>query len=247
MSAAAVAAVGAAEADGKPDMDPQPVLLATKNPGKARELAALIAGLGFDPGPAVPVLSLAEWESQRGALTEPEEGEDSFEANARLKARSYAAQSGHCVLADDSGLSVVALGGAPGVLSARYGGPGLDDGGRSALLLENMRDQTDRRAWFTSALALARPDGAALTWTGRLDGLIARRPAGQNGFGYDPVFYYPPSRRTLAQLSAEEKNRLSHRARAALAFQRDSHRIARFLAAAGLNSRPANARSTAFL
>jgi len=229
-----VAAVAAVVA-GKPDMAGRPVLLATKNPGKARELAALIAGLGFGPGPAVPVVSLAEWEAQRGLLTEPEEGENSFEANARLKARSYAAQSGHCVLADDSGLSVAGLGGAPGVLSARYGGPGLDDNGRNALLLENMRDQADRRAWFTSVLALARPDGAALTWVGRLDGLIARSPSGQNGFGYDPVFYYPPCRRTLAQLAAEEKNRLSHRARAAQAFQRDSRRIARFLAAAELN------------
>ncbi|MDL2259666.1 RdgB/HAM1 family non-canonical purine NTP pyrophosphatase [Deltaproteobacteria bacterium OttesenSCG-928-K17] len=202
-----------------------PVLLATKNRHKAEELTALLGAVSN----GIKALNLAEWEAANRSLPEPDEGADSFSGNAVLKARFYAGATGLVALADDSGLSVEALGGAPGVLSARYGGPGLDDQGRLELLLRNMEGLHDRRAFFTSVLALARPDGRALYWAGRADGLISREPRGANGFGYDPIFYYPPGRRTMAEMSAEEKNLISHRARAAALFLDDASRVRRFL------------------
>lgn len=204
-------------------MDDRILVVATKNRHKAGELAALTVHLGR-------TLSLAEWEERHGrALAEPVEDGDSFEANALIKARFYARATGRPALADDSGLSVAALGGAPGIWSARYGGPGLDDAGRCRLLLNNMDGRFDRRAFFTSVLALARPDGAALSWLGRVDGLITREPRGGQGFGYDPVFFFPPRNATLAQLSAEVKNAVSHRSRAARAFLDDGRRVEKFL------------------
>ncbi len=235
------------------------VLIATKNRHKAAELGALFAGvaaggvlIAAPPGPdwghaplksglaeidrprtgliaVPPVLSLADWEAGHRVLPEPPEGADSFEANALAKAEYYARATNLPALADDSGLSVIALDGAPGVLSARYGGPGLDDGGRCRLLLEALAGVHDRRAFFTSVLALARPDGAALLWRGELHGLITREPRGSHGFGYDPIFFHPESGCALAQLTAEAKNRVSHRARAARAFQADAFRIEKFL------------------
>lgn len=206
---------------------PISILVATKNRAKAEELAALIGRAGL--GGQIRARSLADWELDHRPLPEPREGADGFVENALIKARAYALASGRPSLADDSGLSVAALGGAPGVLSARYGGPGLDDAGRNRLLLAQLAEVHDRRAFFTSVLALARPDGRALFWAGRLPGLISREARGEQGFGYDPVFYRPESRRTLAQLTASEKNALSHRALAARAFWSDSFRIRRFL------------------
>lgn len=208
-----------------------PVLLATKNRHKAGELAALIDQL---PGSA-GALDLAEWEKANHPLPEAEEGAESFVANALAKARFYARQSGLPALADDSGLCVAALGGGPGVQSARFGGPGLTDADRVELLLNKMAACHDRRAYFISVLALARPDGRALWWSGRLDGLISREVRGEGGFGYDPVFYYPAGRRTLAQMSPEEKNSISHRALAARAFKEDALRAGRFLRAVNSN------------
>lgn len=204
------------------------LLLATKNRGKAEELAALITRIPV-PGRSLESLDLADWEAGREPLPEPLEGESGFVENARLKAVYYAQTSGLPALADDSGLSVVALGGQPGVLSARYGGPGLDDAGRCLFLLEKLGPAPDRRAFFSSVLALARPDGAAIHWEGRLEGLITREMKGAGGFGYDPIFYHPPSGRTLAELSPAEKNAISHRARAARALLGDSVRLAAFL------------------
>lgn len=203
------------------------ILVATKNRHKAEELADLIGRTGSGDQPRT--LSLVDWESDHRPLPEPREGADGFVENALIKARDYARASGLVALADDSGLSVAALGGAPGVLSARYGGPDLDDAGRNRLLLDKLAAAHDRRAFFTSVLALARPDGRALFWTGCLQGLISREARGGHGFGYDPIFYHPESRRTLGQLTASEKNAVSHRALAARIFLSDSFRIRRFL------------------
>ena len=122
-------------------------------------------------------------------------------------------------IADDSGLCVDALGGAPGVDSARYGGPGLDDAGRYRLLLENMRGQTPRTAKFVSVITCCFPNGDVITARGECPGTIAYAPQGEGGFGYDPVFFLPQRKKTFAQLTAEEKNEISHRGRALALFQ----------------------------
>ena len=122
-------------------------------------------------------------------------------------------------IADDSGLCVDALGGAPGVYSARYGGPGLDDAGRYRLLLENMRGQTPRTAKFVSVITCCFPNGEVITARGECPGTIAYAPQGEGGFGYDPVFFLPQRKKTFAQLTAEEKNEISHRGRALALFQ----------------------------
>lgn len=198
------------------------ILIATKNQHKAQELAALTAEL-------TGAISLAQWEMENHCLAEPEENGTTFLANARLKARYYARATGLPTLADDSGLSVLALGRAPGVLSARYGGPGLTDSQRSQKLLRAMKGRHDRRAFFITVLALSRPDGTCLTWKGRLDGRITLRPQGDNGFGYDPIFWLAQSAMTLAQMSSTQKNEISHRARATRLFQQDLLQIKEFL------------------
>ena len=203
----------------------KPVLIATKNPHKAGELAALTAGLAG-------ALALADWEARSGrALPEPEETGRTLAANALLKARAYAQATGLVALADDSGLAVPALGGAPGVYSARFGGPGLSDGERGRLILRLMRARRSRRAFFITVLALVRPDGRHLLWRGRLEGRLTRAPAGYNGFGYDPIFRPRGSALTLAQMSPAQKNALSHRARAARAFLADETLVLAFLSA----------------
>ncbi len=209
------------------------ILVATKNRAKAEELAAILTRIELVRGRSLKTVSLADWEARNRALTEPQEGQTGFVENACLKAVYYAQTTGLAALADDSGLSVAALGGQPGVLSARFGGPGLDDAGRCRYLLARLKGIEDRRAWFTSVLALARPDGASIHWAGRLDGFITETMKGANGFGYDPLFHHPASGRNLAELSSAEKNAVSHRARAAEAFLNDRDRISSFLSAAG--------------
>ena len=175
------------------------VLFATTNAGKLRELRGLV-------GDALEVLGLADLPP----IPEPAEDAATFEENAQLKARAYAAASGLPALADDSGLCVDALGGAPGVLSARYA-PG-DDRARYLKLLQALEGLPDaqRTAAFRCALALAWPDGRSVVEVGACAGHIAHAPRGEHGFGYDPVFLLPDGR-TLAELSAEEKGRSSHR------------------------------------
>ena len=180
-----------------------PLLVATNNPGKLKEFRALLDPLDL-VGPADLALQL-----------EVEETGGSFEANAALKARAFAAAAGLVALADDSGLEVDALGGAPGVHSARYGGAGLDDGERCRLLLEQL-DQAGgrRRARFRCCLAAAAPDGRSCRAEGVCPGSIAPAPAGTGGFGYDPIFFLPQYHKTMAEVPAALKNRISHRARA---------------------------------
>ena len=187
------------------------LLVATHNKGKAREYAEILGDLG------IAWLTLDEV----GIKDDVPETEDTFRGNAVLKATAYAQQAGLLTLADDSGLEVDALGGRPGVLSARYGGPGTTAIDRYQLLLAELAGvPTERRtARFHCVTALAAPDGALLaTADGVCEGVIALGPSGEGGFGYDPVFYLPQYGLTMAQLDAAEKNRISHRGRAAAAI-----------------------------
>lgn len=191
-------------------MHATPVVLATRNPGKLREVRALLAGL--------PV----EWVglSAIGAVALPEEG-DEYAANAAAKARAAARASGLLALGDDSGLEVEALGGAPGPRSARFGGPGLDDAGRIRALLAALAGVPPERraARFVCVAALAAPDGSIVTARGECPGWIAEAPRGAAGFGYDPIFTPAPDGLTLAELPDEEKDRISHRGHAFRALE----------------------------
>ena len=159
-------------------------------------------------------------EADAGVDVEVEETGTTFEENAFLKAHAVMEASGLPAVADDSGLCVDALNGAPGIYSARYGGPGLDDVGRYQLLLENMRGQLDRRCRFVSAICCCFPDGRRVEARGECPGTLAYAPKGEDGFGYDPIFFVPEQKKTFAELSAEEKNAISHRGRALALFRR---------------------------
>jgi XTP/dITP diphosphohydrolase len=177
------------------------IVLATTSDHKAHELGRLLGReVHALPGYVAPV----------------EDG-PTFAANAEIKARAgrVVAPPDAWVLADDSGLCVAALDGAPGILSARFGGEGLDDAGRTAHLLTLLDGQRDRRAAFVCALVAIAPDGSLTTAEGRVDGEIATAPRGANGFGYDPVFVPVGATRTTAELSATEKDAISHRGSAA--------------------------------
>jgi XTP/dITP diphosphohydrolase len=189
------------------------LLVATRNAGKKREYERLLEGLGLE------LVTLEDL----GIDLEVAETGDTFAANALLKAAAYAEVSGLPTLADDSGLEVDALGGAPGVRSARYAAEAgaATDEDRYRVLLERLRDvpEAERTARFRCVIAVAWPDGAVDTAEGAVEGRIAASPRGQHGFGYDPVFYMPEYGRTMAELGPEVKNRISHRARAALAIR----------------------------
>lgn len=180
------------------------LVAATHNPGKARELAALLDG-------RFQVIAAAEF-----GLPEPDEPETTFAGNALIKARAAANASGLIALADDSGLSVAALDGAPGVHSARWAGPERDfDMAMSKV--ENRLVEADRedfRAWFSCALAVAWPKGPAVVVEGRVDGQLSFPPRGGRGFGYDPIFVPEGYTETFGELDPEVKDRISHRARA---------------------------------
>ena len=185
------------------------LVLASKNPHKLKELEEILSGLGVE----------VMLESEAGVDVEVEETGTTFEENALLKAKAVCEASGLPAVADDSGLCVDALNGAPGVYSARYGGEGLDDPGRCRLLLENLRGQLDRRGKFVSAICCCFPNGDTVTARGECPGTIAYAPRGENGFGYDPIFFLPSLKKTFAQLTPEEKNAISHRGNALADFQ----------------------------
>jgi XTP/dITP diphosphohydrolase len=149
-----------------------------------------------------------------GPIPEVEENGDTFDDNAYKKASFAARVLGLPALADDSGLLVQALNGAPGVHSARYAGKNAGDEEKCLKLLRAMQGKTDRKAAFECVISMAVPAGPALTYEARCEGLIADKLAGSNGFGYDPVFYYPPLKKTFAELTMEEKSRVSHRGKA---------------------------------
>jgi XTP/dITP diphosphohydrolase len=188
---------------GLPSSSRRRVVLASFNAGKLREMRALLAHV------AVDLVPLSDWP---GAAL-PAEGRQSYADNATRKAMAAARLTGCVAIADDSGLEVDALGGAPGVESARFGGA-LTDAERCALLLARLQGvPVDRRgARFRCVIAVAHPDGRVETDEGSVEGLIATAPRGSAGFGYDPVFYYPPLARTFAELDPEDKARVSHRA-----------------------------------
>jgi XTP/dITP diphosphohydrolase len=177
------------------------VVLATANPDKAREISAVLSGLDLVPRPT--------------GVPDVDETEPTLEGNARLKAHALRDATGMPALADDTGLEVVALGGAPGVVSARWSGPDATYASNVAKLLREMEGVTDRRARFRTVVHLAFPDGRDLVAEGSVDGVITTSGRGSNGFGYDPVFEPDEAAgRTLAELTLAEKNALSHRARA---------------------------------
>ncbi len=182
----------------------QLLVLATRNAGKTREMCQLLRDF------PVEIKNLDDF----GPIPPVEEDGTTFDENAYKKASFTAKVLGLPALADDSGLEVEALGGAPGIHSARYAGPNATDAENNARLLREMEGKTNRAAAFMCVISIAVPSGVALTYEARCEGVIAEAPGGNSGFGYDPVFYYPPLNRTFAQLSAEEKNRVSHRGKA---------------------------------
>ncbi|TMW71894.1 XTP/dITP diphosphatase [Alteribacter natronophilus] len=182
------------------------VLIATKNPGKVREFEAFFAGRG------IRVSSLLDLEEPQDVV---EDGE-TFEDNAVKKAEAIGKAAGIPVIADDSGLEVDALNGAPGVYSARYAGNEKNDDANNAKLLRELKGvpQEKRTARFVCALAVYMPGNKSFVLRGTCEGLIAEDQKGEHGFGYDPLFYVPSKGRMMAELTREEKNTLSHRARA---------------------------------
>ena len=183
-------------------------ILASQNRHKLVEMQNILSAHGVE----------VVLQSELGLHVEVEETGATFAENAMLKAKAVMAASGLPAIADDSGVCVDALNGAPGVYSARYGGPELDDVGRYRLLLENMRGARDRTAHFTSAIACAFPNGGTIEAEGICPGMIAYAPQGDGGFGYDPVFFLPQLRKTYAQLTPEEKAAVSHRGKALEVF-----------------------------
>jgi len=184
------------------------LLVATNNAGKVREYQTLLAGL--------PVHLVTP--ASAGIQMDVDENGASFEENALIKARAYGEASGLPTLADDSGLEVDALGGAPGIRSARYAGESATDADRYHRLLGALRDvpPDERTARFQCVIAIVLPDGRSFTFSGKCEGVIGETPRGSHGFGYDPVFYMPALGRTMAELSPIVKDRVSHRGRAVM-------------------------------
>ncbi|OGR40059.1 MAG: non-canonical purine NTP pyrophosphatase, RdgB/HAM1 family [Desulfovibrionales bacterium GWA2_65_9] len=189
------------------------VVLATRNKGKIAELEALLASFG------VAVLGLGDFPD----LGEIEETGATFAENARLKARTVASATGLIALADDSGLAVDKLSGAPGVYSARYSGPDATDAANNAKLLATLADvpEAERGCRFISVVAAHAPNGAEILAEGRWEGRVLQAPRGQGGFGYDPLFLDPELGRSAAELSPQEKNARSHRGQALRALLQD--------------------------
>jgi XTP/dITP diphosphohydrolase len=182
------------------------LLLASQNPGKLAEMRHLAAGLPFRVvGPR-----------EVGILESPEETGSTFLENATLKALHYAGLSGLLTVADDSGISVDALGGEPGLYSSRFGGEGASDHDRNLLLLSRLAGvvEAERGARFTSAVVVARGSATVFEIQETVEGRIALAPRGDHGFGYDPLFFYPPFGKTFGEVPADEKDRVSHRGKA---------------------------------
>ena len=187
------------------------VVLASKNPHKLVEIRQITDKFGFE-------LIL---QSELGVDLDVEETGTTFEENSLLKAEAVMKATGMPALADDSGIAVDALNGEPGIYSARYGfDESLDDWGRLELLLKNTEHVPDgqRQAQFVCVISFITPEGQVIQARGEIHGELTREPAGENGFGYDPIFYYPPLGKTTAELSPEEKNEVSHRANALKLF-----------------------------
>jgi len=191
------------------------IVIATRNKGKKSEISDLLKGFPVD------IKGLDDF----GPIPHIEEDGDTFDENAYKKASLTARMLGFPALAEDSGLLVEALGGAPGVLSARYAGENATDEQRCQKLLQEMEGKTNRKAAFECVISIAVPTGPALTYEARCEGLIAEQPSGSNGFGYDPVFYYPPLNKTFGELTIEKKSRVSHRGKAIREFKDELDKV----------------------
>ena len=180
------------------------LVIATSNKGKTAEIKDLLKGFPVD------IKNLNDF----GPIPPLEENGNTFDENAYQKASFAARILGLPALADDSGLLVEALGNAPGIHSARYAGENATDEQKYLKLLDEMQGKSNRNAAFECVISIAVPTGPALTYEARCQGLITERPIGSNGFGYDPIFFYPPLNKTFAELTREEKSRVSHRGKA---------------------------------
>lgn len=200
-------------------MDQTILVIATRNPGKTDEIRDLLSGFPID------IKNLNDF----GPIPEIIEDGQTFDENAYKKSSMTARMLGLPALADDSGLCVDALGGLPGVHSARYAGPGATDADNCRKLLDALKGKADRNAAFECVISLAVPTGAALTYTGRCEGVITKELAGSDGFGYDPMFFYPPLNKTFAQMRREEKNRVSHRGNALAELRKECEKVLKWI------------------
>ena len=214
----------------------QVVVLATKNAGKVKEFQQLLKGF------PVEIKSLDDF----GPIPEVEEDGATFDDNAYKKASFTARVLGLPAIADDSGLVVEALGGAPGVKSARYAGENATDQENIKKLLAEMEGKKDRRAAFECLVSIAVPSGPALTYEGRCEGEIATEPKGFSGFGYDPVFYFPEYNKTFAEITGEEKNRVSHRGKALAQVVAEFDKIITWIEARSAEVKPPKPDHTRF-
>ncbi|MCP4693466.1 MAG: XTP/dITP diphosphatase [Desulfobacterales bacterium] len=195
------------------------LVLATRNKNKTREIRDLLKDFSIE------VKNLDDF----GPIPEVVEDGETFDDNAYKKASLTARFLGLPALADDSGLVVDALDGRPGVFSARYAGENATDADRCARLLQEMNGKSDRTARFECVISIAVPTGPALTYEAACEGVIIEAPRGENGFGYDPVFYYPPLEKTFAELTMEEKSRVSHRGKALREFLDEFDKVTTWL------------------
>lgn len=195
------------------------LVLATRNSGKSREIRSFLEGF------PVEILDLNDF----GPIPEVVEDGATFEENAYKKAQFTARILGFPALADDSGLEVEALNGAPGVHSARYAGPDATDDANNGKLLEDLRGHANRKARFCCILSLAVPSGPALTYEAYCEGTILDHPRGTNGFGYDPLFYHEPTGKTFGEMTLEEKSGVSHRGKALSELKQEFDRVHKWL------------------
>lgn len=195
------------------------IVIATTNKGKTAEIGEMLKDF------PVNIKNLEDF----GPIPEIEEDGETFDENAYKKASMTARTLGIPALADDSGLLVESLDGAPGVHSARYAGEKATDKQRCEKLLKEMKGKTNRKAAFECVISIAVPTGPALTYEARCEGVIAEKPFGNNGFGYDPVFFFPPLKKTFAELSRTEKSRVSHRGKALYELKEEFDKVLTWL------------------
>jgi XTP/dITP diphosphohydrolase len=195
------------------------LVIATRNKGKTAEIRDLLKDF------PVEIKNLDDF----GPIPEVVEDGDTFDENAYKKSSFTARILGYPALSDDSGLVVEALNGAPGVHSARWAGPDATDAQRCQKLLKALEDKANRAAAFECVISIAVPEGPALTYEDRCEGIIAQAPAGENGFGYDPVFFFPPLKKTFAQLTMAEKSRVSHRGKALQQVQNEFEKVLKWI------------------
>lgn len=191
------------------------VVIATRNRGKVEEIRGLLNGYDVD------IKTIDDFDP----IPEVIENGQTFEENARIKASFTAKALGLPAIADDSGLVVEALNGAPGIYSARYAGKKASDAENNLKLLKELKGVKNRDARFETVVAIALPHGEAKTYTGKVEGVILEAPDGNMGFGYDPLFYYPPFSKTFAQMTNEEKNKISHRGMAFKKLTKEFDRV----------------------